>query len=263
MRALWCVGLRTQTLSEALGPWPHDLNCWPDFSPSAVYFLDDFLKGGGKQQWSLSMCVCSTNFSMTKTFQVFTLAGWQAPPAHTAPGQPFPFLLTCLCVLWWGTDPPGEAFLSISTGSGKLAPRKWQIWRGDLEDRCWLSVFILLEQEGGGEENQRMRREVFVLVQTMLQRCATEKSGVLPILATSLLHNCEWSKAVGLGTLGSFHQEKVFCDFRAPPCHLFGLFWHLLMMLVKSCLKRAGDCKWSTLNLVHVWVKLLLRATAT
>lgn len=85
-------------------------------------------------------------------------------------------------------------------------------------------MFILLEQEGGGEENQRMRREVFVLVQTMLQRCATEKSGVLPILATSLLHNCEWSKAVGLGTLGSFHQEKVFCDFRAPPCQLFGLF---------------------------------------
>lgn len=59
-------------------------------------------------------------------------------------------------------------------------------------------------------------------------------SGVLPT-ALSLLPNCKWSRAIGLGALYSFYQE-VFHDLRGTSMQgqLFGLFWHLLTMLVKA-----------------------------
>lgn len=71
----------------------------------------------------VSNIVCSTNFSMTKTFQVFTLAGWQAPPARTASGQPFPFLLTCLCTLV-GQWPPRGGFSQHFYWFWEIGPQK-------------------------------------------------------------------------------------------------------------------------------------------
>ena len=64
--------------------------------------------------------------------------------------------------------------------------------------------------------------------------------GVLPT-ALSLLPNCEWSGAIGLGALYSFYQE-VFPDLRGTSIkgQLSGLFWHLLTMLVKAVFSKGA-----------------------